>query len=60
MAKLTDEEEEYKGVAVDYGMGCPSDDIEYDVSSLKEEEPNHDDFNIAHEKGVGAQIVYGC
>lgn len=31
-----------------YGMARPSEDIEYDDPSLKEEEPIHDDFNLGH------------
>lgn len=33
---------------VDYGMARPSEDIEYDNPSLKEEEPIHDDFNFGY------------
>lgn len=33
---------------VDYGMARPSEDIEYDDPSLKEEELIHDDFNFGH------------
>lgn len=29
-------------------MARPSENIEYDVSSLKEEEPDHDDFDTWH------------
>lgn len=37
-----------KTVIVGYGMARPSENIEYDVSSLKEEEPDHDDFDTWH------------
>lgn len=33
---------------VDYGMARPSEDIEYDDPSLREEEPIHDDFNFGY------------
>jgi hypothetical protein len=36
------------GRSVNYGMTRPSEDIEYDDPSLKEEEPIHDDFNFGH------------
>jgi len=32
----------------DYEMAHPSEDIEYDDPSLKEEEPIHDDFNLGN------------
>ncbi len=34
--------------SVDYGMARPSEEMEYDDPSLKEEEPIHDDFNFGH------------
>jgi hypothetical protein len=39
---------EVKAVVVDYGMARPSEDIEYDVPSLEEEEPDYDDFDTGH------------
>lgn len=36
---------------VDYWMACTSEDIGYDLLSLKDEEPIHADFKIAEKRG---------
>lgn len=37
--------------SIDYGMARPSENIEYDVRSLMEEEPMHDDLSMIKETG---------
>jgi hypothetical protein len=45
---LIDLDTQIEKLSVGYGMARPSENIEYDVSSLKEEEPDHDDFDTWH------------